>query len=164
MTTYTWRAAAGTDVTSIVAMAEQHFQQEIDRIFTPDPHAYARNVTLAVVNQFYNPLKELFSVAYDAEGRLLAYTWASRGERAPWSDDEMAVIRMAHVDLAISPRQRVRLVKDMLGLWETWAHYCGVAILCSTTMRREQDSFLRLHQQAGFDVRGSFAYKRLSTT
>lgn len=162
--TYTWTPANGTDIADIVKMAETHFQTEIDLIFTPDPVAYSRNITFAVVNQFYLPTTELVSVARDNTGQLRAYTWARRGERACWSDDEMIVVRMAHVDLSLSVRDRIKLVNDMLDIWEHFAVYCGVPIICSTTMRRDQDAFLRLHERRGYDVRGSFAYKKVSAT
>lgn len=162
MTEYAWRPGDTQDIPDIVALAQSHFEVEIDNIFQPDPRAYARNITQAMINQYYNPFKELFSVAIDQYGALVAYTWASRGETAPWSDEEIATIRMAHVAQDISPRLKVELVKDMLGLWETWAMYSGLNIISSTTMRGKQDAFLRLHERAGYTVRGSFAYKRLS--
>lgn len=166
MSNYSWRPATGADVADIVAMAEQHFQQEIDEIFTPDPVAYSRNITLAVVNQFYLPMAECVGVARDSAGRLLAYTWARSGERAAWSDDNMVVVRMAHVALDLSVRDRVRLIKDMIGIWENFAHLARTPIICSTTMRRDQAAFLRIHAQHGYDVRGSYCYKKinLSTT
>ena len=164
MTDYAWRPAVGTDVADIVAMAEQHFQTEIDLIFKPEPITYSRNITLAVVQQFYGPLSQLISVCRDHDNRLLAYTWAGRGERAAWSDDEMIVVRMAHVDLSLAPRQRIRIVQDMIELSEGWAALCGVDIICSTTMRKDQSAFLKIHERLGYDVRGSYAYKRLSTT
>lgn len=160
--TYTWHPAGGTDVPLIVGMAESHFQREIDRIFTPDPIAYARNVSVAVVQQFYAPLTQLVSVAKTQQNDLIAYTWAARGERAPWSDDEMIVVRMAHVDMSLPARIRIKLVSDMIELWETWALMCGVPIVCSTTMRGDQAAFLKLHQRRGYDVRGSYAYRRLT--
>jgi hypothetical protein len=144
----------------MVAMAEGHFQTEIDDIFQPEPIAYSRNLTIAVVNSFYMPNTEVLLVARDLNDRLIAYTWARR-ETAPWSDDAMALVRMAHVDLALEGRNKVRLVKEMIELWEIWAQSAGLPIVCSTTMRREQEVFLRLHSQAGYDVRGSYAYKRL---
>jgi hypothetical protein len=159
---YTWRPADGTDIADIVSMAETHFQTEIDQIFKPEPVAYTRNMTFAVVNQYYLPHTELVSVARDADGKLLAYTWAKRGERACWSDDEMVVVRMAHVDLSLSSRQRVRLVSDMMDLWERFTLFCAVPILCSTTMRGDQSAFLKMHERRGYSVRGSFAYKLVS--
>ena len=74
----------------------------------------------------------------------------------------MCVVRMAHVDLNLSARERVRLVEDMMALWERFAVYCGVPILCSTTMRTDQTAFLKLHARRGYSVRGSFAYKKMS--
>jgi hypothetical protein len=114
------------------------------------------------VAQFYNPGAELLKVAKEREtGRILAYTWAIRGEKTAWSDDEMICVRMAHVDLSLPTRQRLRLVTGMVVLWETWARECGVPVICSTTMRRDQTGFLELHRKLGYDVRGSYAYKRL---
>lgn len=142
-------------------MAETHFQNEIDTIFTPDPIAYSRNLTHAVVNQFYLPTTELVSICTDDSDNLLAYTWVSSNEKAPWSDDTMVVVRMAHVDLKLSNRIRVGLVIDMIQLWENFAKLANVPVICSTTMRKDQSSFLKLHERFGYDVRGSYAYKKL---
>jgi len=157
----TWQPATGTDVPDIVRMAQTHFESEIDSIFTPDPIAYSRNVTLAVVQQFYAPLTQLVSVARTPQNDLAAYTWAERNQRAPWSDDEMVVVKMAHVDMSLGARTRIHLVNDMIEMWEAWSLLCGVHVVCSTTMRGDQAAFLRLHQRRGYDVRGSYAYRRL---
>ena len=156
-----WRPAHGGDVPDIVRMAQDHFESEIDQIFTPDPIAYSRNITVAVVQQFYSPLSQLISVARTGQDQLVAYTWAERNQRAPWSDDEMVVIKMAHVDLALSTRTRIRLIQDMIDLWETWAALCQVPVICSSTVRGDQAAFLRIHAGRGYDVRGSYAYRRL---
>lgn len=161
--TYTWRPATGNDVQTIVKMAVDHFENEIDTIFTPDPVAYSRNITLAVVNQFYGPTTELLSVATDINNNIVAYTWAKTREYAPWSDEEMVIVKMAHLSLNLSSRERVTLVKDMMRLWEAFATLAGVSIICSTTMRKDQSTFLKLHERQGYDVRGSYAYKKLNT-
>jgi len=155
-----WRPATGLDVPDIVAMAVRGFESEVDDIFQPDHVAYARNVTQAVVSQFYSPTQELLLVARDNSNRLLAYVWVIR-ETAPWSDEVMAAVRMVHVDLTLPTRTRIRLVQEMIGLWEVWAVESGIPIICSTTMRRDTSGFLRIHQQRGYDVRGSIAYRRL---
>ena len=162
MIEYTWRPANGPDIPSIVAMAESHFQTEIDNIFKPQPVVYSRHITFAVVNQYYNPRAELLSVAVDSSDKIIAYTWAKSADYAAWSDDEMVSVRMAHVDLTLSSRDRIRLIQDMMKLWEGWAMAINVPIICSTTMRHDQDAFLKLHARAGYDVRGSYAYKKLS--
>ena len=159
--TYTWRPANGNDVPQIVQMAIDHFQTEIDTIFTPDPVAYSRNITLAIVNQFYGPTTELVSVATDLNNNIVAYTWARTNERAPWSDNEMVIVRMAHVSLDLPTKQRIKLIITMMHLWEAFASLAQVPIICSTTMRKDQSVFLKLHERQGYDVRGSYAYKRL---
>jgi hypothetical protein len=70
---WTWRRATGQDVADIVTMAERDFQTEIDGVFRADPVAYARNVTTAVVQQFYIPHQELLMVARNQHDQLLAY-------------------------------------------------------------------------------------------
>lgn len=159
---YNWKLANGADVADIVHMAQSHFQQEIDTIFTPDPVAYSRNITLAVVNQFYLPTTESVSIARSDSGQLLAYTWATSNQRAPWSDDNMVAVRMAHVAMDLTSKQRVGLVKDMMQIWEDFARFANTPIICSTTMRKDQTAFLKLHERNGYDIRGSYAYKRTS--
>lgn len=157
-----WARATGTDVADIVQMAHSHFAQEVDQIFVIDPHVYAHNVALAVVDQMYNPFGNLIMVARDQTGQLTGYTWAVRGERACWSAEEMVAIRMAHVSLDLSTRHRIQLIKQMMDLWEAWAVSCAIKIVCSTTMRDDQAGFLKLHARNGYSVRGSIAYKRLN--
>lgn len=157
--------ASGSDVSDIVNMAESNFQTEIDNIFTPEPIAYARNVMLSVVQQFYLPTTEFLYIAReDQTNKLLAYTWAKSRDYAAWSDDQMVAIRMVHLDLDLSPRLRVKLILEMMDMWEQFARAAGAPIICSNTMRHDQSAFLKLHARSGYDVRGSYAYKRLSAT
>lgn len=162
MTKYLWRPATGSDVCQIVDIAIAHFQREIDHIFTPDPVAYSRNLTLAVVNSFYLPTTEMLWIC-EQNSQIIAYVWAHRST-APWSDEAMCAVRMVHIDMSLPARDRVRLVGEMIGLWESWAEKNSIPVICSTTMRGDQQGFLKIHQRCGYDVRGSFAYKRLSTT
>lgn len=162
MNKWNWRPALGSDVPRIVDMAVAFFQREIDQVFTPDPIAYSRNLTLAVVNSFYLPTTEMVWVC-EQDSKMIAYVWAHRST-APWSDDPMCAVRMVHIDLSLPARDRVRLVGEMIGLWESWAQKSGIPVICSTTMRGDQQGFLKIHERCGYDVRGSFAYKRLGTT
>lgn len=161
-TKWTWAAAVGTDVPGIKDLAESWFQREIEGIWRPDPIAYMRNITQAIVNQYYTPGSELILVARSGND-IVGYLWAKRGQRSPWSDEEMAMIQMVHVDLTLTARERVVMIKEMISAWETWCDNFGIGIVCSTTMRSDQDAFLRLHQRCGYVLRGSYAYKRLST-
>lgn len=163
MLNYKWNIATGHDVDDIVKMAQCHFQNEIDSFFTPEPITYARNITLAVVTQFYAPANMSLLVCRDENNKLLAYTWADSKETTAWSDDKMVVIKMAHVNLSLSTKERIKLIKDMMQLWEIFAIASNTPVICSTTMRSDQSAFLKLHERNGYTVRGSFAYKRLNT-
>ena len=150
----------GSHINSIVKLAESHFQNEIDEFFKPEPITYSRNISHAIINQFYLPHTELVSVATNNDN-LLAYTWLNL-EVAPWSDDKIAYVKMAHVDLTLPIRLRIQLVTDMFTIWENFAKLANVSIICSTTMRKDQSAFLKLHEKHGYDIRGSYAYKKLS--
>lgn len=157
-----WRAAAGPDCQDIVDLALVEFGKETDTIFQNDTIEYSRNLMLAIVSQFYNPTKELVSVAYQGDV-LLAYTWAMRGQYSPWSTEEMVAVRIAHCRQDLPARERVALVAQMIQMWEVWARACKVNIICSTSVRKDQKAFIHLHERAGYDIRGSVCYKRLST-
>lgn len=154
-----WQQATGADVPDIVRMAQRHFETEIDQIFWPDPLAYERNLMRAIVEQHYNPAQELLLTARQHQ-QLLGYVWAHRST-APWSDDAMCTVRMVHVDLELSSRQRLRMVTEMIMAWELWAHRWRMPVICSTSMRQDWQPFMALHQRRGYSVRGSFAYRRL---
>ena len=161
--TWRWRPAAGTDVEAITDLALIYYRTESEDIFTNSPVEYSRRITLAIVNQFYNPRKELVSVAESTVNRsIVAYTWAERGHHVAWSAEELISIQMAHVDLALSARDRVFLCAQMMRMWEVWAEACEVPIINSSTVRTDQTAFLNLHRSAGYQVRGSVAYKRLN--
>lgn len=159
---YNWRLANGNDVPLMVDMAQKHFEREIDNIFTPDTVAYSRNLTLAVVNTFFCPNNVRVAVCIADNNALIGYTWCVSGECAPWSDDPMVLVKMAHVDLDLSTKFRLKLLNDMFDIWENFAIQSATPIICSTTMRRDQGAFLKMHSRKGYDVRGSYAYKRIT--
>lgn len=158
--TYTWQRANGTDVAEIVNLSERLFSHELNTVFTIDTIHGACELTLALVKQFYDPKNQLIMVARDS-GQLLAWFWVERGQYAVWSSDEFAGVKMLHLDMQLPAKTRVRLVVDALNLWEVWARESDIPIICSATVRRDQQAFLRLHERMGYQIHGSVAYKRL---
>ena len=160
-----WSPAAGTDAQDMTDMALVDYGKETEGIFTNDPLEYQRNIMRAIVNQFYNPKMELVSVArHPSTGSLFAYTWAVRGEYSPWSKEEMVCPRIAFIDQQLSDRNRITLCAQIIRMWEIWADACDVRIICSSTVRGDQTAFLKLHEEAGYSMRGSIGYKRLNKT
>ena len=164
MMDWQWQRATGEDVADMVNLTQAQFEREADSIFHTDPIIYAHNLTRTVVDQFYNPGTAFLWIARSSDRQVRGYVWAERGQRAVWSGDEMVAIKIVHVDLALSARDRVRLCDDMITLWENWTASIGVPVICSTTMRSDQEGFLRLHERRGYERRGSICYKRLDTT
>lgn len=157
-----WYRGAGPDVPYMVALARTNYQSEIEEIWRPDTVAMARNLTHAVVEQFYNPNNSMLTCATHGD-QMAAFTWCVRGERVPWSDDEMVVVKMASIDLALPQRRRMAILEDMIVQWELWARDIKVPIICSSTIRPDAQGFLAKHQRMGYTVRGNLAWKRLTT-
>jgi hypothetical protein len=157
-----WTLAQLTDVPDIVRMAQSLFQCEIDSFFTPDPNLFSRNVAMGIIRQMYNIFHEQLLIARHRDtDDLMAYTWTSRYAYMSYAHEEMAEVRFAHVDLALPARTRVRLVAQMIQHWYIWAQRSGIPILVSTSIRRDQEAFMRLHIAAGFDLRGSIGYLKV---
>lgn len=159
---WTWYRASPLDVQSIVDMARDNFQTEVDAVFTINEEYYHYNIAQAVTDQLYYPHKQQLIIAKNnTTGALMAYGWVSRGTTTPYSFDEMAEARMAHTDLKLSTRTRLSLLLQMLDYWEEWVTSCGIPVLVSSTIRDDQQGFLHLHRLLNYTIKGSIAYKRL---
>jgi hypothetical protein len=157
-----WDYAQYTDIEDIFNMAQQHFEREMDEIFTINYDAYRYALDMSTSHQRHNLTIEQLLVCRDkTTGDLKAYSWIGRGHRTPYSNDEMAEARMAHVDLALSSRQRIHILAQMIYYWETWARALNIPVLVSSSIREDQSAFLRLHEKLGFTVRGGISYKRI---
>jgi hypothetical protein len=155
-----WRLAEPRDIPRITALTYDNFRAEAAPIFTPDIAYFQWQLDKALTNQRHNMATELVIIAEDAS-RLLAWTWIERGHRTLWSQEEMAEPKVIHLDLTLSARDRIHLLKDTMAHWERWASACDIPIIVSSSVREEQTAFMKLHRQAGYTVRGSFAWKRL---
>ena len=158
---YTWNYAAPADSQDIMNL-NLLVKFEVDTIFDFNPNVLAHHIVSALVNQFYTGKTDLVAAARDNNNRLLAYTWVKTGERSMWSTEEVASVRMAHVDPNLSVRSRVNLIDEMMEIWERFAQIHSIPVLYSNTLRHEQSVFLKMHQRRGFIVRGSAAYKKVN--
>jgi hypothetical protein len=160
---WTWRLARLSDVPTIVAMAQQHFQLEMEQIIRPDPALFARNIGIAVITQMHSATQEQVLVARDrTQDELVAWSWISRGSYTTYSRDEMAEARFVHCDMTQSVRARLTQTAQVLQQWYLWCMTAGVPVLVSSSIRADQVAFMRLHEAAGFSVRGSIAYIRVT--
>jgi hypothetical protein len=158
---HTWSLATPADSQDIMNL-NLMVQYEVDTIFNFNPNVLSHYIVTALVNQFYTGKSDLVITARDENNRLLAYTWVKTGEYSMWSSEEVASVRMAHVDPNLSVRQRILLLNEMIELWERFAQLHNIPIIHSNTLRQEQSVFLKLHSRAGYEIRGSVAYKRVN--
>lgn len=159
---WSWRVAQESDIEDICDLCVCNFQREIDSFFTPDRLYYAYQLHLAITHQTHLRAKELLIVSRDSStNKLLAYAWLAPHNQVPFTQELVAEAKMAHVDLALSPRTRIKLLYQIIQFWKTWTKACGIKTLISTSIREDQGAFMRLHEKLGFTVRGSFAYIKL---
>ena len=154
---YTWTYMGPSDSNDLMALSLQ-VEFEVNTIFKFNPNVLAHNIVLGLVNQFYTGHSDLIVGVRDDSGKLMAYTWAKNGDSTMWSTEKVMNIAMAHVDPTLSSRTRIKLLQDMLEIWERFAQISNTPIIASSTLRHEQTAFLKLHQRAGYIIRGSSAY------
>jgi hypothetical protein len=157
---WTWSRPAAADIPTICDLMDQHYSCEIDSIFTPNKTRMQYHLHRSILGMSYGLKDDLISVA-KMHGRLVAWSWITRGKYQPYANEEMAVGEFIHVDLALSPRKRVQLVAQVLEQWIAWCELHHIPVLSSTSIRQEQTAFMRLHDQFGFKRNGSFAYRRI---
>ena len=161
MTAWTWRRAIGTDVTPLMDLTRRHFRFEAINIWSIDEQWFGRCLTVDIVNQFFNPGSTMVAVAESSNGVLLGYTWVERGIKTVWSSEEMIAVKIVHIDLDLPVRQRLKMISEMMDIWELWARSIKVPVICSSTMLVDQSAFIRLHERRGYETRGSTCYLRL---
>jgi hypothetical protein len=160
---WVWNAAVPQDVEEIIGLVFGNYGPDAKNIFPVDPIEGSRNLMHAIVNQSYAPKSEFISVCREKTTRkMLAFTWAVRDQRMAFTREEMVLTKFASVDLKISSIVRTRLIFQMFRLWERWADVCEVKLIASSSILANWENMMYLHSCAGYLVRGSNCFKRLS--
>lgn len=155
-----WRNAIHTDVEAIMDLMQNQYKTEIDGVFSINRTRMAYHLHDVILKQSFYLNKDLLQVAMIGD-KLVAWSWITRGKYQPYSDDEMACAEFVHVDLTLPVRQRITLVAQVLESWIDWCVRSKIPVLTSSSIREEQTSFMKLHDQYGFKRNGSYAYKRI---
>ena len=160
---WTWTPAFPQDVEDIIALTTASYAHDAKNLFPIDPIEASRNLMHTIVNQTYAPKAEFITVCrHKTTGKLLGWTWATRNERMAFSREEMIMPKFTSVDLSLPAMVRTRLIFQMFRLWERWADVCEVKLINSSSIRLDWENLMYLHSLAGYHVRGSIAWKRLS--
>ena len=159
---WTWDRAIHTDIPGIVNLSDAIDSLEIDSILTKNPTKLTLELHHAVLDQSNGLSKQNVNLARNRETkRLMAWSWIQRGKHMPWANEEMAVAEMFSLDQSLPTLTKMRLTAQAIQFWILWAEVNDIPVLLSTSIRPHQQAFMRLHEEFGFEVRGSFAYKRI---
>lgn len=148
------------DVGYIVDMGERMLSLEEGSPLKTDPEVFRHQVTLSAVNQIFDKRKEFLAVAKDDPYSILGYCWFDRGGYTTYSRDEISNAKFHHVDMDLPVKTRVRLINEMIDQHILWANYCGVPVICSTSIRGDNEGFMKMHRKRGFTTHGSYAWIR----
>lgn len=148
-----------TDVDKIMVLLEDHYGWEVEGIITRSKDVFRHRVTVAATEQVFNKYREFLAV-YKVADRLLGFCWFDRGGYTTYSNEEISNSKFHSVDMDLPAKQRVRLVHEMIDQHILWANMCGVPIVCSTSIREDQNAFMKIHDKRGFSVNGSYAWIR----
>lgn len=159
---WVWLLAQHTDIDQIIDLAKAHFEQELMTVFTSSEDLYRLNLTQAIAKQQYNlALEQVLVARLKTADAVLAYAWISRGSTLPYALEEYSEAKVLHIDQNMSRRSRIALTIQAITHWLRWTKACNIPVIVSSTIRSDQETFMRIHEQLGFLRRGSIAYKRL---
>ena len=156
-----WQPAELSDIMEMVQLSQHCYESEVDNLLTPDPAKLTARLAHAIIDRNHNPATEVVQIVRDQDNHLVAWSWMGRGVGVDYAAEECAEAHVIHIDLTLSPRTRIKLINSLLDQWIAWCEILAIPILVSTTIRRDWQAFMRLHERRGFDVRGSHAFKRI---
>jgi hypothetical protein len=159
--TISWHRSTYEEVELIYRLAHTQFGVEVNRLMSLSPDKFRYMVAQAILKQNYDPNSEFLISAYH-DDKFIGYAWLSRGTSTTFSNDEIADAKFIHVALEASPRVRVQIVKEALEQFQLWCLINNIPVLCSTSVRADWQTFMRIHEKMDFTVMGTYAWKRIT--
>ena len=159
---WVWSRAGHLDVENILDLIAQNYQHEINGFMLPNRPRLAYHLHKTILQQTFENWQVLITIAKHKETQnVMAWSWLERGKYTVYAIEEMAAAEFAHVDLALSNRVKIKLLAQILEQWIEWCTVLKIPVLTSSSIRDDQTAFMRLHEQFGFIIRGSIAYRKI---
>lgn len=158
---YNWYRATTNDLLDMLALSEKYYLNEIDNIISYDRKLIEHNLLQNLLTQHYYPDQHLILIAKDKENKLLSWSQISRNTSVSYSRDELLEIRFIHTDLTLPKKTMIKLLYQTLEQVILFQQLHKIPVLISTSMRNDQNVFMKIHEKMGFTLRGSIAYRRL---
>jgi len=144
------------DVDRLITKFKEFYGSEAG-ILTYDEKFLRKNLTVASTVQLFDKSKEFIAYA-EENGKLMGGCWFDRGGYSTYSTKEISNSKFHHIDLTLSVRQRIRVLNQMIDQHLLWADNWGIPVVCSTSIRKDYEGFMKVHEKRGFTVCGSYAY------
>ena len=158
---WSWSRPTHPDVPAIVELSDRVDVVDIQGLLTKNPTRLHYFLHKAIVDIGYGVGPVMISVAKDRiTDQVLAWSYLERGKYMTYADEEMAFAENCTVDTALSTRTRVRLTAQIIEQWIAFCELKHIPVLVSNTFRHNQTGYLHLHEQYGFEMRGSVGYRR----
>lgn len=158
-----WTPSTLQNVPDLVHLEYEHFWPDLGHLFVDNFYA-AHNTYLSTIitNRDLDPRSAIIFNNYH-NNKLLAYTVAVI-EQVSWTTEPVVCVKIALCNQSLPNRIKIGLVEECIELWHRYAYAYNIPVIISSTLRKKQSAFLKLHLRYGFELRGSFAFKRLPTT
>ena len=116
-----------------------------------------KNMTVCATVQMFDKGKEYFAYLEGVD-KLLGFCWFDRGGYATYSTKEISHSKFHFIDLTLPIKQRIKILNAMIDQHLLWADTWGIPVVCSTSIRKDFEGFMRVHEKRGFTVNGSYAW------
>ena len=158
-----WSLGKITDLTELGKLSDTYCVHVSD-MFTYNPDKLRDALSKALLIQKVVATTNHIVVAKDkSTDTILGYGWYTRGNYMDYSDDEYVNQNFIHISKDLPVRVRVKLAFQLVHLQLLWAQYCMVPVVIGTSLVDDQGGLMRVYRDIGFEVRGNYAYTRITS-
>ena len=152
-----WTPSTIQNIPDLVNLEYKHFWPDLGHLFKDDfINAHTLYLSRIIAMRDNDPKS---AIIYNE--KLLAYTVACI-ENVSWTSEPVVCVKIMQCDQSLPNRVKIQLIQEAIELYHRYAYAFNIPVIVSSTLRKEQSAFLKLHERNGFELRGSFAFKRLS--
>tara|TARA_R110000772_G_scaffold126696_3_gene233776 strand:+ start:644 stop:1138 length:495 start_codon:yes stop_codon:yes gene_type:complete len=154
-----WRVATFYDIVELSNLSVEYFQKEVIDILTPSPATLSYNLHKALAEQIDNSSHMIYVCV--ADEKIVAYGWIQSTGKTIYSLENVAEVRMVHIQMDLPVKIRITIIKEMIELFENYCRILKIPVIITNTIRKDTRGFLALHEKLGYTIRGSFAFKQI---
>ena len=152
-----WKSPEMADVHLMANITMDEYGHELLGIIQPDGVKLCGHIAEHIL---FPKEDALLSVAKDVNNNVCGWALASAGS-LPYSSDKVWMVELIHLSFTSLPRARVKMIYQLLGLYEYKAKMDGYTMIMSSSIRSDTQAFMKIHQKLGYTISGAVAVKRI---